>query len=215
MALSQLSLYNWALRICGERALAILTEPREPRYLLDAVWAEDGVKKCLEEGQWNFAMRAVQVDYDTSVDPGFGYTRAFSKPTDWVRTAGLCEDENFRVPLIDYVDELDYWYANPDTIYVRYVSNDTSYGQDMSKWPNSFGEYVATYFASQVVTKISGDKERWDDVRRELVRKKRDALNKDAMNDPTKFPAPGSWVRSRFGGGGGRRDRGNRGSLIG
>jgi hypothetical protein len=200
--------------MCGERKLATLTEAREPRYLLDQVWAEEGVRRCLEEGQWNFAMRAVQVDYDPAVSPAFGYTRGFSKPTDWIRTAGLCSDEGFRTPLLQYVDELDYWYAYLDTIYVRYVSNDSSYGQDMSKWPITFAQYVAAYFASEVIIKISSDKERYQLVMNELRRRKRDALNKDAMNDPTTFPAKGSWVRARDHYGW-RRDGGNSGSLIG
>lgn len=212
--MDQLALYNKALRICGERKIASLTEAREPRYLLDQVWAEEGVRRCLEEGQWNFAMRAVQLDYDTAVSPAFGYRRGFSKPTDWIRTAGLCQDEFFKVPLLQYTDELDYWYAGLDTIYVRYVSNDSSYGQDMSKWPVTFTEYVAAFFASEIIIKVSTDKERYDLVMKELKRRKRDALNKDAMNDPTTFPARGSWSSAR-GGSGGRRDGGNRGSLIG
>ena len=78
---TQLDLYNGALLQVGERFLASLTEQREPRRLLDQVWAANGVKTCLEEGQWPFAMRTVQVDYDPSITPTFGYARVFQKPT--------------------------------------------------------------------------------------------------------------------------------------
>src|SRR5438270_251157 len=82
-----------AQMLCGERFLASLTEEREPRRLLDQAWASNAVRACLEMGQWNFAMRTIQIDYDSGVEPGFGYNRAFPKPTDWVNTTGVCEDE--------------------------------------------------------------------------------------------------------------------------
>jgi hypothetical protein len=102
---TQLDVYNDALLLCGERFLASLTEEREPRRLLDRVWASNGVRTCLEMGQWNFAMRSVQIDYDSGVQPAWGYNRAFAKPTDWVLTSGLCSDEFMRSPLTRYIDE--------------------------------------------------------------------------------------------------------------
>lgn len=214
MGTSRLLTYNNALRMCGERSLASLTESREPRRLLDDAWNAGGVDSCLEQGQWNFAMRTSKIDYDTSVTPPFGYPYAFTKPEDWIRTAGVCTDEFFRNPLLDYTDEAGYWYAQLTSIYVRYVSNDDAYGNDLGRWPSTFSAFVDAYFAFEVVHKITQDKERIALVRKELRERKRDALNKDAMNDPTRFPAPGSWVRSRRGQGF-RRDGGNRGSLIG
>lgn len=215
MAYSRLLLYNHALRICGERKLASLTEEREPRHLLDNVWNEGGVDACLEQGQWNFAMRTIRIDYDTGIEPEFGLQRAFLKPDDWIRTAGLCTDEFFKNPLLEYVDEVDYWYADLDQLYVRYVSNDTNYGADLGRWPMSFGKYVAASFAMEIIQKLSQDKDRWQLAERLEKKRKRDALNKDAMNDATRQPAPASWVRSRGGWGNSRRDGGNRGSLIG
>lgn len=213
MGTSRLLIYNNALRICGERSLATISENREPRRLLDDVWSGGAIDYCLEEGQWNFAMRTSQIDYDTSVSPPFGHPYAFTKPEDWIRTAGLCSDELFKSPLLEYRDEAGYWYASLTTIYVRYVSNDSAYGNDLGRWPGTFSSYVDAYFASEIITKLTQDKDRLALVTRELKKRKKDALNKDAMNDPTAIPAPGSWVRARFGGG--RRDGGNRGSLIG
>lgn len=214
MAYDRLALYNEALTICGERRLASLTEAREPRYLLDQVWDAGGVEDCLESGQWNFAMRSVMIDHDTSITPSFGYQFGFSKPSDWIRTAGLCSDEFFRAPLLQYTDEVGYWYADVDPIYVRYISNDSAFGGNLSAWPGSFSCFAAAHFASKIIYKITSDKERIALVERKRRDEKRDALNKDAMNDPTTFPAKGSWVRGRAGGMN-RRDGGNRGNLIG
>lgn len=214
MGTTRLQLYNEALRMCGERRLASLTENREPRHLLDQVWAEGGVDGCLEQGQWNFAMRTQQIDDDPAVSPAFGLTYGFTKPSDWIRTAGLCSDERFSAPLLDYKDEAGYWYSDTTPLYVRYVSNDSGFGGDLSMWPGTFAGFAAAHFAYQIVFKITSDKERIAIVKRELRDRKRDALNKDAMNDPTTFPAKGSWVRAR-GSQGWRRDGGNRGGLIG
>ena len=98
----RLSIYNLAMLNMGERPLASLTEDREPRRIMDQIWNTGGVQTCLEEGQWFFAMRTSQIDYDTDVQPPFGYNRAFSKPDDWLLTCGVCSDEFFRVPLLRY-----------------------------------------------------------------------------------------------------------------
>lgn len=212
---TQLDIFNNSLLLCGERFLASLTEEREPRRLLDQVWSSGGVRKCLEDGQWNFAMRTVQIDYDSGVEPSFGYNRAFSKPDDWVLTSAVCTDEFFRVPQIRYWDEANYWYSDVDTLYVRYVSNDALYGMNLNKWPESFREYVEEFFASKVIRKItnSDDEEKMCLLR--LKEKLKHAKSRAAMAEPTSFPATGNWSnsRNRYSG---RRDGGNSsGNLIG
>jgi hypothetical protein len=215
MAVTQLTLYNKALLLMGERSLASLSEEREPRRRLDEVWDSGAaVKYCLEQGQWNFAMRTVQVDYDTNIEPDFGYQRAFEKPSDWVITSALCADENFRVPLLEYWDEAGYWYANLDTIYVRYVSNHVTYGLDYTLWPESFREYVEEYLCSKVVLAISEDDDKEAASLKRLRKKLLTAKSRAAMSDPTSFPAQGGWSSARQGRGF-RGDRGNNGSLIG
>src|SRR5574343_760692 len=125
---TKISLYNNALLLLGERTLASLTESREVRRLLDKVWARPVVRECLEAGLWRFAMRTVELTYSPSVEPPFGYRYAFDRPSDLVRTAAVCQDEYLREPLLQYQIEGEYWYAELDTIYVRYVSDDDAYG---------------------------------------------------------------------------------------
>jgi hypothetical protein len=211
---TKLQVFNGALLLCGERFLSALTDNTEPRRLLDHVWDNGGVKTCLEEGQWFFAMRTTQVDYDTGVEPDFGLRRAFSKPTDWCLTSAMCSDEFFTSPLLRYVDEAGYWYSDLDTIYVRYISDDVGYGLDLLKWPSGFREFAEAHFASKVVHKISGSEE----VREQVLKRRKDTLrnakNMSLMAGPPAFPAPGTWTRSRNRYPN-RRDGGNRGSLIG
>ena len=212
---TQLSLYNDALLLCGERFLVSLTEEREPRRLLDQAWASNAVKTCLEEGQWFFAMRTIQIDYDPSVQPSFGYNRAFQKPTDWAITSAVCSDEFFRTPLLQYTDEAGYWYATLDTIYVRFVSTSSTYGLDMNKWPETFRELVAAHLATKIVQKITNDESKTkfvEQVKKDCLIKAKSA---SAMAGPSLMPAQGNWskARTRFSG---RSDRGNtNGNLIG
>lgn len=212
---TQLDIYNGALLHCGERFLASLTEQREPRRLLDHVWSSNGVKTCLEHGQWNFAMRTVEVDYDPSIEPGFGYNRAFTKPDDWVLTSSVCADEFFRSPLTRYVDESGYWYSDMDTIFVRYVSNDSNYGMNINAWPDSFREYVEAFFASKIILRLCNSEQELARVVAIKDKLLKTAKSRAAMAEPTSFPARGNWSlsRNRFPN---RRDGGGTtGNLIG
>lgn len=212
MPQTKLQLYNGALRILEERKLASLTENREPRRVLDDIWDEGAVDFCLEQGLWNFALRTVKAEYSPSVEPPFGYRYAFDKPTDWIRTAGVWQDENLRSPLLDYRDEAGFWFAPTDTIYIMYVSNDNQYGADLSLWPQSFAKYFQAYMANEACGRLTGSDSKSDKARRTMDAALLEAKNKDAMNEPSKFPALGSWASSR---GSYRRDRGPRGRLIG
>lgn len=211
---TQLDLYNAALLLCGDRSLASLTEEREPRRLLDQAWADGAVDFCLEEGQWYFAMRGVRIDFEPSIEPDFGYRRVFTKPADWILTAAVCEEEFFRVPLVRYFDEAGFWYSDLDTIYVRYVSNDALFGGDMGSWPRSFYNFVAAHLASKIILKLGNDSVIKGEILKALKEAKKDAKNRNAMAQPTLFPAQGSWTkaRNRFLN---RRDGGGTGNLIG
>lgn len=212
---SQLGIYNGALLLCGERFLGSLTEEREPRRLLDHVWSENGVKTCLENGQWTFAMRSVQIDYDPSVEPDFGYSRAFQKPSDWVVTSSVCVDEFFRSPQTRYVDEAGYWYSDVDTLFVRFVSSGANYGMNLGAWPDSFTEYVKAHFASKIILKLSNSETEEERIYKLAEHLKRVAKNKSAMAEPTTFPARGTWSNSRNRFPNRRDGGGNTGPLIG
>jgi hypothetical protein len=211
---SKLSIYQGACALLGTRRLASLAERQLSRRELDGVFERGGIKSCLQMGQWNFATRGVELSYSPSITPAFGYNRAFDKPTDWVRTCGLCSDEFFREPLLDVVDEAGHWYSDLDTIYVRYVSNDTQYGMDYSLWPENFTRVVEHYFAKETCLRLTQSASLKESLETEFKRWLLKAKSSDAMDEATSFPPRGLWVRARRGSRGGD-DRGNRGSLIG
>jgi hypothetical protein len=210
---SKLSLYNGALREVGERKLASLSENREPRRVLDSVWDADAVRTCLSAGLWNFAKNSVQIDYSPSVEPAFGYRRAFNKPENWVRTVAVCEDAYFRCPLLGYQDEGDYWYSDLDVIYVQYIDAGTAFGLDYGKWPPNFTRYVESWLGARICMSLTQNQSKRDGLERDAEVWLTKAKSTDAMDEPTKFPPPGTWSRARHGRG--NNERGIRSRLIG
>lgn len=201
MTVSQLSLFNGALRILGERSLASLTENREPQRILTAIW-NDGpgaTQAMLEKGFWNFAIRSMQMTYSPSVQPPFGYQFAYNKQTDWVRTAAVCTDPYYNQPLTQYDDEAGFLFCDPSTIYVKYVSNDASYGLNMSLWTAAFISYFEHYLAHKAAFRITMSKQKEMDVERAMEKAGIVARNLDAMDEPAKFMPSGTWSGARRG----------------
>lgn len=203
---TRLSIYNGALRVLGEPRLASLTESRAARRELDAAWDDDFIDYCLEAGLWNFAMRTTKQEASTDItpDPDLGFSYAFVKPDDFIRTAAVCCDGRMTIPLLDYTDEAGYWFANTDTLYVSYVSNDTSYGADLSLWPETFKMFAQAHLAYQAcmpITQSDGKQEKAFTIRKKMLA---DALSKDAMAQPSKTLPQGGWSRARMGGNGNR-----------
>lgn len=218
MAATRLKIYNGALMLCGERALANLNENREPRRLLDQVWQDNGVRYCLEQAQWKFAKRTAHFTPSTNVTPAFGYAHGFAKPTDWVSTMAVCSDERMKVPLLQYRDEVGYWFADLEDIYISYVSDDADYGGNLAGWTDTFCAFVEAHFASKIIWRLPGGLEKVDAVDKAMQRTLKTAKNKDAMADPTKMPPTGAWPGARVGRYGSRGpmgDGGNPGSLTG
>lgn len=204
----KLSVFNGALRLIGERSLASLSENVESRRVLDSAWTGNGIiKYCLEKGQWNFATRAVALPYAPAVTPAFGYRYAFEKPDDYIRTTHFCWDEYFKVPLTDYIDVTGYWYAEPETVYIRYVSMDTDTGLDLSLWSESFTEFVQAHLAHEVAPRLTQSERKMERVEAEFRRLLKNASSLDAMESPQQQLPGGSWSSSREGGRGYRTRR--------
>src|SRR5688572_12469147 len=210
----KLRMYNDALRLCGESALPSLQKESEVRHYLDDVW-ETAVDYCLEMGQWKFAIRSITLTYSPSVTVAYGFTRAFDKPADLIRTTGVYTGESFNSPLMDYRDEGPYWFASADDMWVSYVSNDDAYGYDSSLWPPTFMKLLAAHLALEVANNVKRDAPEglYQRLERILHDRMLDAKSHDAMQGPTRFAPSGSWATTRGYGWGG--DRGSRTRLIG
>lgn len=214
MSYSQIALYNDSLLLCEERLLASVTEARKPRYLLDQVWNNGGVHACLEEGLWTFAARVIAPVYDPNIQPSFGFIHAFEKPFDYVRTMGISSDPYFNDSLTRFADEAGWWWADLQNIYVKYVSKDDAYGMDLTRWPETFKQFVAAHFASKIVKSLTHDKSIQDRVAMDRKNTLESARSKDGMNEPAHFFPRGQLSRARAGMYFGRPNRGGGGGYY-
>lgn len=192
-----MKIYKGAIRVLGETTISSLSETRPIRYKLDEAWDDGFVDLALSSGLWNFALRTQAIEYTGAIDPDFGYQHAFLKPDDWIRTARISEDGYFTEPFQAYDDDPDYWFCDLDTLYVRYVSNDTDYGSDLSRWPAKFTRYAYYLLAGEVVEKVTQSRTKKGDIEALTEKKLQEALTVDGMNQPARYPIPGSWVRAR------------------
>ena len=196
----KLGIYNGALvEILGSRALASLTEAREPRRVLDQIWASGGiVNYALERGDWNFATRTVRLGVDTDVTPAFGYDAAFTRPTDLVRLTSIARSPDSRSPMLasEYADESGWWHANGTTLYVKYVSNDTDYGFESSRWTESFTDYLKALMAFRGGKRIASPSA-MRDAKQLMDLALKTARSDDAMAEGVKMLPSGSWSQSR------------------
>lgn len=200
----QLYVYNRALQILKSTALASLSEVSERRVVLDANYNEL-LTAYLEEGFWKFAIRSVKIEADTDITPGFGYTYAFNQPEDLRKTYQVASDEFFlNMWWDDWIEESNLWWANVDEIYVRYVSDDATYGLDLTKWTGRYTEAFCHQLAYRCAGLVSGsDPEK---LLKEAVKTRSEALQFEAHREPAKRQPEGRWNRARHNlGWGGRR----------
>lgn len=211
---SKLGLYNGALVSLGNERVTDTGEDIKAARELTAVY-DQVVSECLSAGSWNFAMETIKATADTGVEPAFGYTEVFAKPSDWIRTFAVSEDEYFTNPLIHYYDDSTFWSADVSPLYFRYVSNDTGLGLDLTRWTPKFTRFVELELADRVCLTISQNNSLKEDIGKQRDKARKEALNQDAMNEATpKFRPTSSWTQARWGRTVGR-DRRRSGSLIG
>ena len=209
---TKVGLFNAALIELGHTTLTDTGEAVEAGRVLNVVYSQV-VDECLAAGSWNFAMETVKAAADTGVTPEFGYTEVFAKPSDWVRTIGVSQDEYFNYPLLQYYDDANFWSADSTPIYIRYVSDDTGLGMELTRWPARFARYVELELASRICMKVTQSSSLLEQIDAKREKARRAALNHDAMNEAQpKFAPMGSWNSARGGSRGG--DRGSRGSLT-
>lgn len=180
MALSKTDIYNDVARLLKEARFSDITTDDVPlRYELDSVW-DDGLAFVLEQGQWNFASRSATLSGTASTNRGYSYR--FTKPTDFVRLISVSASASYWPPIENYDQDGSYFYANDATLYVTYVSNDSSYGTNVALFPRTYGKLLAAHLASEVGPHINKDPatiQRIDGYYEDALQL---ALAKDAIN---------------------------------
>jgi hypothetical protein len=210
----KLILFNAALRHCEVRKLASLTENVKAQYTLNDIWDNGFVDRILKGGQWNFAQRTVKLTPSPDIEAEFGYQNAFIKPEDYIRKLGLATDEFMSNNLNNYEDEAGVFYSDDSVLYIKYVSNDLSYGNNTGLWPEWFTEWVELRLAKDAAPMLTHSDRVIARIEEQEESARKGAKNLDAMEGPSKMAPKGSWVHAREGGRS-AGDRGSRNKLIG
>lgn len=200
---TKLGIINGALRHLRNGKLSaseVASNGREAARLANDIYDDGFVRGCLEDGAWRFAIRARQITADPGIDPRFdgqGLKYAFEKSSDWVRTVGIYIDAHMGCPHDRYFDEAGYLFSDLDTLYVRHVSDDASFGGNLAIWPRSFADYAEFKLASRMAGPLTGDGKDMMEAAKQVLSS---AKGIDVLNEPTRQMPHGSWVRARFGG---------------
>ena len=203
MAVTKLDLYNLALLELKASPLVSLTEARESRRVLDVHYPRV-LAYMLEQGFWNFAMRTVEITQDATITPAFGYSMAFNKPTDWVRTFAISLNERLEPILSQYIEESNLWFADAGPLYVRYVSNSVSgYGYDLTRFTERYMKAFYFELAARSCSKVAGSS---DGLKDDLEKKAKgflvEAQQFEALREPAQMLPQGRWNAGRFARGG-------------
>ncbi len=155
MAADQLSLYNDALLLLGQRQLASLSENREPRFRLDDIYGIEALEFCLEVSKPLFA-RETNTLTGSSASAEHGLDNVFALPSDYLSMVSVFSDDKLDQPLNRYIIENRTIACEFSTIYIRFVSS--ALVATFASWTPSFTKVVSAYLARELAERISPEK---------------------------------------------------------
>ena len=207
-----LPIYNDALYIMGLAEITGLDDDSDRRQKLDRTLSAGIVSDILEDNGWSFGRTTVELSFDPSIEPEFGYAYAHEKPEDLHIIHGIFCDEYLRVPLKNYHDEGRYFFSGYQRMYIQYVQKE--YLVNPAQWPTYFKRLVAGRMAHDAVGSLATDitatlepREMLDRAATEYESRRRSARNTDAIQSPPRMIADGNWSKSRTRGRGPYRGR--------
>ena len=195
---TKLAVYQSALRLLGSHQLLLITDNLPARLRLDEAW--DGVVAyCLKRGMWNFAIKTLELADTLASAPDFGFEYGFNHPADFVRLVAISDEPNFVGQFNSFENENGKFYANVDTLYLRYVSNHvTGFGGDLTKWSQEFADVVAARLAFETALAITSDRGLRQDALAVFEKNLSIAKSLDAVDERVRFRPEGRLVQSRF-----------------
>lgn len=192
-------IYNDALQIMGLEEITQNNDDSNRRTKLDRALDSGIVSDLLEDTGWTFATTSTKSQYDPSIEPAWGYSRAHAKPDDMHRVDGLFYDEYMRQPLKLYGDEGNHFFMDEDEFILQYISK--TFLSTPSSWPTFFKRLVAAKMAKDASPSLKNEGADVANAKEVFEERESSAMSNDAMSAPPRKLAGGSWAGSRFKGG--------------
>lgn len=179
---TQLSLYNTALINIGASVLEALTDARDERYSLDAIWDLGAVDHCLETVQPVFASKT-SVLSGVATTGGLTLAYTYTLPADFLTVVGVYSDPELDQEVNRYMIDGTSLLCDYDTIYLRYINNTVT----EDDFTSTFSLYVAAYLASKICLKFNPDAA--EGVYAAVAATKDEAIASDGIKEPERRPA--------------------------
>jgi hypothetical protein len=153
MAISQLTLYNDALLLIGQRPLDSLTGDQPSREYLDEVYSDpSAVDVCLELAKPRFASKTIKLS-SPAVSADHALDSVHTVPADYISFVALYSDDKLDQPISRYLIENRTLICEYPVVYLRYITN----SRPMTQWTPFFSQMVSTYLAERICFKFSPD----------------------------------------------------------
>ena len=179
---TKLGIYNDALIRVGEDVLDDLTEDRDSRHALDAIYDLGAIDQCLEVVRPRFATKTVSLAGSATTG---GVTLAYTHtiPTDYITLVGVYSDSELDQPISRYINDGGSLICDYDTIYLRYVHNTSI---DESSFTPLFARVVSTFMAREACYKF--DPDRYESIDTALQSLVEQAIAVEEGKDPAVRP---------------------------
>lgn len=145
----KLDVINSALRKIGAKKVNSVDDNNSDLRLALAVY-NDMRDDILSRFPWGFATVFATLAEDR-VEPVWGYSKAFTLPTDCVMVVAFQSDPNITSYDTEFEVVGSSIYTNSEMAYLRYISNSV----DETKWPVYFGEVIAYRIAYEICLQSS------------------------------------------------------------
>jgi hypothetical protein len=188
MALDKLGIYNDALMLLGERRLSTISDAREPRYGMDAIWDLGAVDYCLSVVRPKFAIATSKITSSTT-DTDHGYTNVFSLPANFLSVVEVYADSALDQPISRRFIDSTKICVNYSTIYLRYNADNTfaiPSGTDFTVLSPEFVRVLTAYMAREYAMRVSPDDV--DKIESLYISRVKDAMEIDKQNEPDRRP---------------------------
>ena len=153
MAISKLALYNNALIQIGSVVLDALTDDRDERYSLDAIYDLGAIDYCLEVVKPKFATKTVALT-GVATTGGVSLAYTFTLPSDFVTIVGVYSDTELDQEVSRYIQDGSTIISDYSTIYLRYTHNAVT----ETDFTPGFARVVSNYLAREIVLKFKADR---------------------------------------------------------
>ncbi len=151
MATSEVSICNIAISWLGGTKIVSFKDDTAEAKLCSAIY-EDDRDAVLEERNWTFAMKRVQLN--KLVDsPAYGYTSMFQLPVDHIRTVAVSSHFDFDYTLNNWSQEEDRILIDTDVAYLLYVKKCV----DPTRFSPGFIQTLAARIAADIAVPLTSN----------------------------------------------------------